>query len=88
MNLPGATRPWIAVPQNLCERALAAIVQYRQRRAFPPQEVIDRLHDRLTRPAIPGSLYDWRDALDHAMWEAGYAVEWRGDEIFEVTRRA
>lgn len=89
VTMPALTTSSLPNTQHeLYERALSAIARYRERHAFPSQEVIDGLRERLTQPAPPGSQYDWRDALDVAMWDAGYAIEWQGNEIFEVTRRA
>lgn len=66
---------------------MRAVMDYRERREFPPQAVIDGLHGMLKQQTAARPLQDWRDVLDDALLAAGFAVEWQGEEIFEILVR-
>lgn len=72
----------LARQEELCALAMSAIQQYCDDRASELE--LDRLRQFVVKRAASGALDDWRDVLDAALSDAGYAVYWRGNEIFEV----
>ncbi len=86
--MPVSAESELRAPHNeFSVPALRAIEDYRARRGFPTQAVMDGLRDRLKGRCGKAVQQDWRDFLDEVLWQAGYAVEWRGIEIFEILDR-
>lgn len=72
----------LARQDEMCVLAMAAIRHYCDQR--PIELDLATLHGLVVKRATTGTLDDWRDVLDAALSDAGYAVYWRGNEVFEV----
>jgi len=64
---------------------MAALSKFWRRHGYPPEPEINNLRIFIERRAASGTLQDWRDVLDAALSDAGYAVSWRGSQVLEVT---
>lgn len=74
----------LARQEEMCSLAMAAIHHYCDERPSAPSLELGRLQELVIKRAATGTLDDWRDVLDAALSDAGYAVYWRGNEVFEV----
>lgn len=72
---------------ELSAHAIRAVEDYQLRRGSLPQAIIGGLQDGLKSWTAKAPRQDWRDFLDEVLWQAGYAVEWRGAEIFDILER-